>query len=79
MVDFKEVGFQFGQSEWEAADMNNNKNRWVFPLDPTVRGYAKMDEYSQQMGNLEIEVLAAKAGGGCDFAVKSTNRQNKTE
>ena len=62
-IDFTEIQFQFGQIEWKVMDLDN-KNRWVFPLSPESRGYAKMEEYYHGMCNRAIEVSAAMSDCG---------------
>ena len=52
--------FHIGQCEWEAM-VRNKGNRWVFPLAPTARGCAKLEEYFGEVGNCDLEVSATQA------------------
>ena len=54
VVDFGKRYFHCGQGEWQAI-VRNGENRWVFPLTPTVRGYAKLEEYFANTDNVILK------------------------
>ena len=52
-VGFGRRKFHIAHAEWH-METRNKKNRCVFPLPPTSRGYAKLEEYFPIMGNCEL-------------------------
>ena len=62
-VDFGDRCFGSGHGGWHVTAYNG-RNRWVFPLSPTARGYTKLEEYSARMRNYDLEVLAVQSGFG---------------
>ena len=75
-VRFGGAQFKVGQSEWETMPFNGN-HRWVFPLAPTARAYAKLNGYFGKLQNSKIGVLQAQWDFGGDLSVRNASRVQK--
>ena len=54
-----------------------SENRWVFPPVPTARGRKKSEEYFDDLGNREIDVLEVHADCASDFEVQKPKRKRR--
>ena len=75
-VYFGKRYFHVAQGAW-CVMTRNVGNRWVFPLPPTARGYTKLGEYSSEMGNCDLEVLATHADVGGISEVRKASAAKK--
>ena len=61
------------------AMARNTKNRWVYPLAPTARGYTTLEGYSVKMGNYDLVSIGAHADFDSILDVRrvSTSKQER--
>ena len=55
----------------------NGKNRRVFPLAPTARGYTISGEYITQVGDREIVVLPVQADLASDSELPNVSKSKQ--
>ena len=62
-VGFEKREFHIGQGAWQVM-AHYEKHRWVFPMTPTARGRAKLEEYFSKIKKYELEVSDVRVDFG---------------